>query len=177
MDDVAFSFVMLDNSMVCRDQAFSFRFTAWGELLASAPCHAVKNDARSVLCHLAILVDDSSCMPGVVDQLASSFTALGKETLGLGGVLCTGFEAPGLEEIQKVAFFRGMACKHMHRAVLGVCPVATMWDAVNSVFVLEAGDVEGEICRGSVAVDVVVPVRSGSTAQEALGLLQGCRRW
>ena len=43
----------------------------------------------------------------------------------------------------------------MHRAVLGVSLVATMWDVVHSVFVLEARDVEGEIFRGGVAVDVV----------------------
>ena len=100
MDDVAFSFVMLYNSMISREKAFSFRFTSLSKFLAGSPRHAVKNDACSVLGHLAILVDDSGCVPRVVDHLPGGFVALGKETLGMGGVLCTGLEASGLKEIE-----------------------------------------------------------------------------
>ena len=78
MDDVAFSFVMLYNSMVGREKAFSFGFTSLSKFLAGAPCHAVKNDACSVFCHLAILVDDSGCVPGVVDHLPKKPCALGE---------------------------------------------------------------------------------------------------
>ena len=71
MDDVAFSFVMLNNSMVCREKAFSFTFTSMGKFLASSPSHTMENDTCPVFVHLAVLVNDSGCMPGVVDHRSS----------------------------------------------------------------------------------------------------------
>ena len=85
MDDVSFSFVMLDNSMVCRENTLSFRFTSMGKFLASSPRHAVKNDTCTVLGHLAVLVNDSGCVPGVVDQLPSGFRNRGHRNLVHGG--------------------------------------------------------------------------------------------
>ena len=46
----------------------------------------------------------------------------------------------------------------MHCTVLSVSLVAAMGDVFDSLFVLEAGDVEGKISCGLVSVDVVVPV-------------------
>ena len=83
MYDIALAFVLLDDAVMGREQLFSFLlFAALSELFAGAPSHAMKNDAGFDLWHLAIFVNDSSCAPGVVDQLAGSFIALSVETLG-----------------------------------------------------------------------------------------------
>ena len=94
MDEVAFAFVMLYNSMVGCEEALSFGFTSLSKFLAGSPCHAVKNDARSVFCHLAILVNDSSCVPGIVDHLPGGFIALGKESLCIGECCVLGLKRP-----------------------------------------------------------------------------------
>ena len=73
-------------------------------------------------------------------------------------MLCTGFEASGLKEIEEVALFRSVACKHMHSAMLGGSLVVTMRNMTNPIFVLEARNVEREVLRGGVAVDVTVPL-------------------
>ena len=76
-------------------------------------------------------------------------------------MLCAGFKASGLKEIGEVAFFRSMASKHVHRAMLGDSLVATVGNIVDPIFVLEARYVKREIFGGGVAVDVVVPLGMG----------------
>ena len=94
MDDVAFSLVMLDNSMSCSEKAFSFRFTSVGKFLSGSPSHAMDldNDACAVFVHLTVLVNDAGRVPGLMHNGATGFVALSIETLCVRGThaLCRG---------------------------------------------------------------------------------------
>ena len=43
-----------------------------------------------------------------------------------------------------------MACKRMHGAMLGVSLAATTRNVVDTIFVLEARDIEGKVLRGGI---------------------------
>ena len=82
VDDIALALVVFDDAVVGCKKLFSFLFATLKEFLAGAPCHAMKNDSGFILWHLTSFVNDSSCAPGVVDQLAGRIVALSVETLG-----------------------------------------------------------------------------------------------
>ena len=87
VDDVAFSFVALDNSMPCSEKAFPFSFTSVRKFLTGSPSHAVENDACPVLVHLAVLVNDTGRVPRIMSNGATDLVALSIETLSVLGVL------------------------------------------------------------------------------------------
>ena len=87
VDDVAFSFVALDNSMPCSEKAFPFSFTSVRKFLTGSPSHAVENDACPVLVHLAVLVNDTGRVPRIMSNGATDLVALSIKTLSVLGVL------------------------------------------------------------------------------------------